>query len=100
MVTDYTARQRTLPIEEERGVEGFGDPQYEKRDELEIEVRIVIYKFFQAQRASNELSELSMTQDWYGNTLHVNGKFRPRDLATQLIELFARRLQNNDTQVR
>jgi len=73
-------------ISDERGVEGFGDPQYDMGDELELILRIAIYTFFQNRRASEELSELIMTQDWYGNTLHVKGNFKPRQLAKAIIE--------------
>jgi len=73
-------------IGDERGVEGFGDPQYDMGDELELLLRIAVYTFFQNRRASEELSELSMTQDWYGNTLHVKGNFKPRQLAKVIIE--------------
>lgn len=70
-------------IEEQRKVEGFGDPQY-TCSELELAIRVVVYTYFQAQRAAGNVTTLTMTQDWSGNTLHVEGSFRPRDLAAEI----------------
>jgi hypothetical protein len=71
-------------IEEQRKVEGFGDPQYTCSDE-ELAVRHAIYTFFQNSAAAGIMT-LKMTQDWQGNTLHVNGEFRPMLLAKRVVE--------------
>lgn len=70
----------TETIEEQRKVEGFGDPQYTCSD-IELKIRIAIYTFLQQRRAAGELTDLHMTQDWSGNTLHITGMIRPMDLA-------------------
>lgn len=72
-------------IEEQRKVEGFGDPQY-VCDDVELEIRRAVYMFFQRKRASGELSELRMMQDWAGNTLHLSGRFRPMELASDIAD--------------
>jgi hypothetical protein len=69
----------TTNIHDERKVEGFGDPQYTCGDR-ELAIRRTIYIFFQQQSAVNTLRQ-HMTQDWAGNTLTINGSFRPADLA-------------------
>jgi hypothetical protein len=70
-------------IEEQRKVEGFGDPQY-TCDPLELEIRRACYAFFQRKVASGELEKLILTQDWAGNTLHLAGSFRPMELASDV----------------
>jgi hypothetical protein len=72
-------------IEEQRKVEGFGDPQY-TCGESELKIRIAIYTFLQQRKAAGELTDLHMTQDWSGNTLHLSGMLRPRDLARAIAE--------------
>ena len=69
-------------IEEQRKVEGFGDPQYACSDE-ELALRHQIYRSLQRLRAEG-LCQLSMEQDWQGNTLTV--KFRPAELARRVME--------------
>lgn len=75
----------TETIEEQRKVEGFGDPQYTCSED-ELKVRRCIYLFFQSQKAAGNLNQISMTQDWAGNTLHVVGSFRPMELAAQIMK--------------
>jgi hypothetical protein len=73
----------TETIEEQRKVEGFGDPQYTCSD-TELTLRRTIYKFFQRMDASGQIYKMKMTQDWQGNTLHIKGSFRPAQLASDL----------------
>jgi hypothetical protein len=73
----------TETIEEQRKVEGFGDPQYTCSD-TELTLRRTIYKFFQRMDASGQIYKMAMTQDWQGNTLHIEGSFRPAQLAHDL----------------
>jgi hypothetical protein len=71
-------------IEEQRKVEGFGDPQYTCSAE-ELAVRRSVYIFFQQLVAAGAV-QTNMTQDWQGNTLHIQGSFRPADLARMIME--------------
>ncbi len=75
-------------IEEQRKVEGFGDPQY-TCGETELKIRIAINKYLNRRNAAGELvdlSELYQTQDWSGNTLHLTGVLKPQDLARAIAE--------------
>jgi hypothetical protein len=72
-------------IEEQRRVEGFGDPQY-ACDDIELAVRRRIYRFFQGQHAAGRMQSITMTQDWSGNTLHITGNFEPKELARQVAQ--------------
>jgi hypothetical protein len=72
----------TQSIEEQRKVEGFGDPQYTCSSQ-ELTLRRTIYKFFQQMQAAG-MTKQHMTQDWQGNTLHITGAFRPAQLASDL----------------
>jgi hypothetical protein len=71
-------------IEEQRKVEGFGDPQYTCSTQ-ELAVRRSVYIFFQQLVAAGAV-QTKMTQDWQGNTLHIQGSFRPADLARMIME--------------
>jgi hypothetical protein len=75
----------TESIEEQRKVEGFGDPQYTALD-LELNIRVAIYTFLQQQKAAGNLTELKLTQDWEGNTIQLSGKFRPMLMAKWIME--------------
>jgi len=74
----------TESIEEQRKVEGFGDPQY-VCSEQELIIRHAVYTYFQ-QRVAAGTMRSRMTQDWEGNTLHVEGHFRPMLLARAIAE--------------
>ena len=79
-------------IQEQRKVEGFGDPQY-ACPETELKIRHAIYLFFQNSAAAGIMS-VRMTQDWQGNTLHVNGEFRPMLLAKRISEILTKENEN------
>jgi hypothetical protein len=79
----------TETIEEQRRVEGFGDPQY-TCGETELAIRLAIYTFLQQKKAAGELEDLTMSQDWSGNTLHLKGSIRPMDLARAVVEAVAK----------
>ena len=74
----------------ELGIEGFGDAQYDEANALELCIRRCVYLFLQARKASGELGSLTMTQDWNGNTLHLSGAIRPRELAAEILESLRR----------
>ena len=82
----------TETIEEQRKVEGFGDPQYTCSD-MELKIRIAVYTFFQNSAAAGIMS-VRMTQDWQGNTLHVTGEFRPMILAQKIAEALTQETTN------
>ena len=73
----------TETIEEQRRVEGFGDPQYDCSPE-ELFLRHAINLWLQGLRNVG-LVQLRQTQDWQGNILHV--EFRPAELARALLQL-------------
>src|SRR3954471_16118229 len=79
----------TETIEEQRKVEGFGDPQY-VCSEQELIIRTAVYTYFQ-QRVAAGTMKSRMTQDWEGNTLHVEGHFRPMLLARAIAEALLER---------
>jgi hypothetical protein len=74
----------TETIEEQRKVEGFGDPQYVCSVQ-ELAIRTAVYAYFQECVAAGTMKS-RMTQDWEGNTLHVEGHFRPMLLARAIAE--------------
>lgn len=85
MTEDRLNEHGSHSIEEQRKVEGFGDPQY-VCDDRELAVRHAVYLFFQGREAAGDLQRHYMTQDWQGNVLHVEGSFRPAELARRIME--------------
>lgn len=75
-------------IEEQRKVEGFGDPQY-TCPPAELVIRRAIYIFLQQQVAAGAI-KTRLEQDWQGNTLHVEGSFRPMLMARMIAEEVAK----------
>lgn len=74
----------SFAIEEQRKVEGFGDPLYEC-NAIELAIRRRIYMYFQGLYATGAFKEYRLTQDWEGNVLHLNGTIRPKDLAAHIM---------------
>jgi hypothetical protein len=60
----------------------MNDPQY-ICDDRELAIRHAIYLFFQQMSAAGSV-EQRMEQDWRGNILHINGAFRPAELAHRI----------------